>query len=309
MRNIGCASRQPGLKRTPCQVVLQAARRYKSSKEGVNYSGRVANTQDLPQKSRAVQRAEVPDDPHARPLDGVVSRWRWDAARWNRGGNNGSRRFQGMMTTIRAGHARMSCTCSSCSIMAVRGKRYKDTKAAQSILRLSTAKASGWRKEDTHGGGDGSRGMPSDPCPRSRTANDCAERRLGWGSVHSVLSGSMRLRASATTLRPVGSWEPGEPEKAGSEIAARREGPAASVAEAETVSVMLLGCSGPSRPWKCGGTGCEGRRMWSPGLQEFQYIDVEHAFRRRPSSGACKRRFQQGTPAVGRRIHPKRAVG
>ena len=88
--------------------------------------------------------------------------------------------------------------------MAEGGKRYKDLKAAQSILRQSTAKASGWGKADTQRGrrwliGDAIRSTSSGPAQRRIASNDNRD------SVHSVFSGSARLRASATTLRAVGT--------------------------------------------------------------------------------------------------------
>ena len=66
---------------------------------------------------------------------------------------------------------------SSWGSMAEGGKRYKDLKAAQSILRQSTAMASGWGKADTQRGrrwliGDAIRSTSSGPAQRRIAPND-----------------------------------------------------------------------------------------------------------------------------------------
>ena len=197
---------KPALKQTPRQIVLVLGRRPKSRKQRINDTGRVAGAQDLSEKSRAVQRAEMPDACQTIPApvrwNGVVRRCRWARALWNRGGNHVSCGRHRTITTRVTGQARMRC--SSRGIIAIGGKRYKDPKAAQSKLRQSTARAPGCGKTDTHLGrrwltGDAIRSTSKGPAQRRTSSN------AKVGSVHSVFSGSTRLRASATTLRAVGT--------------------------------------------------------------------------------------------------------
>ena len=131
VRNIRNPSRDPHMKGAPCQVVLMGRRGLKGSEQGVNRTSCLSVAQDLMQKSRVVQRVEVPDECHTIPAsvlwNGVMNRGIWNSTCWKRGGNHGSWGHQGTMTTIRAGHVRMRWR--SWGIMSVGGKRYKDPKA------------------------------------------------------------------------------------------------------------------------------------------------------------------------------------
>ena len=173
---------------TPRKVMLSPRRRAICGQQRIDHPAGVSSIQDLPQKRSAVQRAEVPDECQTVPepvcWNGVVLRWRCESAPWSRGGNHGSWGFQGTTTTSRAGHSRIRW--SSWGSMAEGGKRYKDLKVAQSILRQSTATASGWGKADTQWGrrwliGDAIRSTSSRPAQRRIAPN------ANWGSVYNLL--------------------------------------------------------------------------------------------------------------------------
>ena len=98
--------------------------------------------------------------------NGVVRRWRYDAALWNRGANQGSWGFQGRTATSRAEHSRIRWR--SWGSIAVGGKRYKDLKAAQSPVDTSTVHRHGVRIGKEGGGLSATPSGPQPAVPPSR---------------------------------------------------------------------------------------------------------------------------------------------